>query len=103
MNVVDGEIDQIGQIKPTGNVRMINSVRTWTVRDLGGWKCDGGTVKYGKLFRGGEVSIEDATVLVDYLGIKNDINLRGKREVTWTTSPLGENVACQVYDSYAWY
>lgn len=103
VNVVDGDIDQIGEIKPTGNVRMINSVRTWNVRDLGGWECDGGTVKYGKLFRGGEVSPEDAPILVDYLGIKNDINLRGKREATWTTSPLGENVAFHVYDSYAWY
>lgn len=103
VNVVDGDIDQIGQIKPTGNVRMINSVRTWNVRDLGGWKCDGGTVKYGKLFRGGEVSSRDMPVFVDFLGIKHDINLRGKSEATWTTSPLGENVAFHVYDSYAWY
>ena len=103
VNVVDGEIDQIGEIKPTGNIRMINSVRTWNVRDLGGWECDGGTVKYGKLFRGGEVSPEDAPVLVDYLGIKNDINLRAKGEAYWKVSPLGENVNFYVYDAFAWY
>lgn len=103
VNVVDCEIDQIGEIKPTGNIRMINSVRTWNVRDLGGWECDGGTVKYGKLFRGGEVSPEDAPVLVDYLGIKNDINLRAKGEAYWKVSPLGENVNFYVYDAFAWY
>lgn len=103
VNVVDGEIDQIGEIKPTGNIRMINSVRTWNVRDLGGWECDGGTVKYGKLFRGGEVSPEDAPVLVDYLGIKNDINLSAKGEAYWKVSPLGENVNFYVYDAFAWY
>ncbi|MGN1432177.1 MAG: tyrosine-protein phosphatase [Ruminococcus sp.] len=103
VNIVDGDIDQIGEIKPTGNVRMINSSSTFNVRDLGGWECDGGTVKYGKLFRGGEVSIEDATVLVDYLGIRNDINLRAKGEAYWTVSPLGENVNFYVYDTFAWY
>lgn len=102
INIVDGNIEQSGTVKATGQMRMIKSA-TWNVRDLGGWECDGGTVKYGKLFRGGEVSPEDAPVLVDYLGIKNDINLRGKREATWTTSPLGENVKFHIYDDYAWY
>ena len=103
VNIVDGDIEQSGTVKATGACRMIKSASAYNIRDIGGWSCDGGTVKYGKLFRGGEVSPEDAPVLVDYLGIKHDINLRGKSEATWTTSPLGENVKFHIYDSYAWY
>lgn len=103
VNIVDRDIEQSGTLKAIGQMRMIKSIAAWNVRDLGGWECDGGTVKYGKLFRGGEVSPEDSPVLVDYLGIKHDINLRGKSEATWTTSPLGENVKFHIYDSYAWY
>ena len=50
-----GNIVQQGLIKPTGTCRMINMLNVDNVRDLGGWSCDGGTVKYGKLFRGGEM------------------------------------------------
>lgn len=103
VNIVDGNIEQSGTIKALGQIRMIKSASAPNVRDLGGWACDGGTVKYGKLFRGGEISINDRTVLVDFLGIKHDINLRGKSEATWTVSPLGNDVCFHVYDSYAWY
>lgn len=102
VNIVDGNIEQSGTVKAIGQMRMIKSA-TWNVRDLGGWQCDGGTVKYGNLFRGGEVTSRDMPVLVDYLGIKHDINLRGKNEATWTVSPLGENVKFHIYDAFAWY
>lgn len=99
----NGELKSGGRILPTGSLRMIKCPSAHNVRDLGGWTCDGGTVKYGKLFRGGEVSLQDRTVLVEFLGIKHDINLRGKVEATWTVSPLGENVKFNIYDDYAWY
>lgn len=32
--------------------RMLKLENAWNVRDIGGWACDGGTVKFGKVFRG---------------------------------------------------
>lgn len=52
-NVVGDKIVKSGYLKPTGQIRMINCPQATNVRDLGGWACDGGTIKYGKLFRGG--------------------------------------------------
>lgn len=53
--LVDGKVIQQGVIKPTGACRMIHLLNVGNVRDLGGWDCDGGMVKYGLLFRGGEM------------------------------------------------
>lgn len=53
--LVDGKVIQQGVIKPTGACRMIHLLNVGNVRDLGGWDCDGGRVKYGLLFRGGEM------------------------------------------------
>ena len=40
-----------GTLKPLDTLRWIRtrdgSAEAWNVRDLGGWACDGGTVKYG--------------------------------------------------------
>lgn len=44
-------------------------------RDLGGWACDGGTVKYGMLVRSGELNAADKERMVDQVGIKTEINL----------------------------
>ncbi len=99
----NGELIEGSNIIPTGSLRMIKCPNAYNVRDLGGWVCDGGKVKYGMLFRGGEVSANDRPVLVDFLGVQHDVNLRGKQEVTWTASPLGEDVQFHVYDNYAWY
>jgi hypothetical protein len=37
---------QSGTLKPEGNVRMIKFDGVNNVRDLGGWDCDGGKLKY---------------------------------------------------------
>lgn len=46
-----------GTLKPLDALRWIrtrdSSAEAWNVRDLGGWACDGGTVKYGLLIRAG--------------------------------------------------
>lgn len=91
-----------GTLKPLDFLRYIQT-NTWNVRDLGGWSCDGGTVKYGLLFRGGEPSTADYNVLVGELGIKYDLNLRGSSEATWTKSPLGDDVYFVKADAYNWY
>lgn len=91
-----------GTLKPLDFLRYIQT-NTWNVRDLGGWACDGGTVKYGLLFRGGEPSSADYNVLVKELGIKYDLNLRGSSEAPWTKSPLGDDVYFVKAEAYNWY
>ena len=47
----------------------------YNVRDLGGWSCDGGTIKYGMLVRGGDTNPDDAHLMVDEIGIKTEVRL----------------------------
>lgn len=102
-NTVDGTTKQNGTIKPLGQVRMINTTAS-NVRDLGGWACDGGTIKYGKLFRGGELFASDRDVLVKQLGIRHDLDLRGKADNGGlTSSPLGSEIYYTITDSFVWY
>lgn len=95
------------KIVAEGGVRMIYTPSVWNVRDLGGWTCTGGRVKYGKIFRGGHFgSITDAdkSTLVNWLGIKTDIDLRNNGETGGiTASPLGGSVEYfhQSLDFYA--
>ena len=102
-----------GTLKPLDALRWIktreNSAEAWNVRDLGGWACDGGTVKYGLLIRGGRISAADRTVLVGELGIQHDLDLRGREgggtddEPEMTESPLGSDVWYTRTQQYAWY
>ena len=67
-----------GTVKPLDRLRWINTPKAINVRDLGGWVCDGGTVRYGKLFRGGEVTNHlDLDVLINQLGIRAELDLQG--------------------------
>ena len=95
------------KIVPEGGVRMLYTPSVWNVRDLGGWACDGGRVKYGKIFRGGHfgsITAADKTTIIDWLGIQVDIDLRNNSETgSITTSPLGTGVEYfpQSLDYYA--
>ena len=95
------------KIVAEGGVRMIYTPSVWNVRDLGGWECTGGRVKYGKIFRGGHFgSITDAdkSTIVNWLGVKTDIDLRNNGETGGiTASPLGGSVEYfhQSLDFYA--
>ena len=95
------------KIVPEGGVRMIYTPSVWNVRDLGGWSCTGGRVKYGKIFRGGHFgSITDAdkATIVGWLGVATDIDLRNNSETGGiTASPLGGSVEYyhQSLDFYA--
>lgn len=102
-----------GTLKPLDFLRWIrtrnNSAEAWNVRDLGGWACDGGTVKYGLLIRGGRISAADRAVLVGQLGVQHEIDLRGKEgrdpsdgDVV-TESPLGDDVWFTISDKSATY
>lgn len=88
---------------PTGALRMLYVPGTFNVRDLGGWACDGGTVKYGLLIRGGRLLESSKTVCLEQLGIKCDLDLRGTAEAGITQSPLGDTVDFVCATNYNWY
>lgn len=102
-----------GTLKPLDALRWIrtreNAAEAWNVRDLGGWACDGGAVKYGLLIRGGKLAEEDRAVLVGELGIQHDLDLRGREgggsgdEPEMMASPLGSDVWYTRAQQYAWY
>lgn len=79
-----------GILKPTGKVRTLYGTTLKNCRDLGGWSCDGGTVKYGKLFRTSEltglsrpteqITTIEKNMMVNLLGIKCEIDFRGESE-----------------------
>lgn len=101
-----------GTLKPLDDLRWIrtaNGATAWNVRDLGGWLCDGGKVKYGLLIRGGKLSSADRAVLVGELGVQHDLDLRGREgggsedEPEMTASPLGNDVWYTRTQQYAWY
>lgn len=101
-----------GTLKPLDALRWIRTsagATAWNVRDLGGWPCDGGAVKYGLLIRGGKLAAADRAVLVGELGIQHDLDLRGREgggaddEPSMTASPLGGDVWYTRTQQYAWY
>lgn len=78
----------------------------YNVRDLGGWACDGGKVKYGMMFRGGRLYSEFREVLVNECGVRAELDLRGRNDVSDpppATSPLGTDILFYVPDTYQWY
>jgi protein tyrosine/serine phosphatase len=85
-----GDVIAAGQLNPTGKVRTLYGTTLKNCRDLGGWACDGGTVKYGKLFRTSELTglsrpneqITDLekSMFLNLLGIKCEVDLRDTAE-----------------------
>ena len=71
-----------GQFQTTGHLRMIKVNTGFNVRDLGGWETlDGNRLKYGKIFRGGELNIGHTVSAADLaelcrLGMAAELDFR---------------------------
>ena len=99
------------KVMPSRGVRMIYAPSIYNPRDLGGWACDGGVVKYGLIFRGGEltgskhsdITAEDISRLKDWCGVKVDLDLRNNTESSSaTSSSLGAGVEYYRYSINAY-
>lgn len=88
-----------GTLKPLDRLRWLNTA-TMNVRDLGGWACDGGTVKYGMLFRGGEPNAVDKALMVEDIGIRHELQLRGAAEAPQQYSLWGVDFTCP--ETFVW-
>lgn len=72
------------------------------IRDMGGWPCEGGRIRYGLLYRGSEmdthhnVTPEGLIVLNDTLRIRTDLDLRGEAVGRVTSSLMGPQVDFQL-------
>ena len=66
--------NKVGTLTALDQLRWINSV-TNNMRDIGGWVCDGGTVKYGLIYRSGDLSPQDEDLLINQLGINTECDL----------------------------
>ena len=99
-----------GIFKTQGYQRLIRTEKVLNVRDIGGWKCDGGRIAYGKIYRGaalegisseaGPVSASDIKEFTDVLGVGAEVDLRA--ESTISKSPLGSNVTYKKYVTSAY-
>ena len=92
-NLIPGRVYTLDglRVRTTGNVRQIHFPADEYVsncRDLGGWKCEGGTVKYGYLIRSAYIPAgltrtgAAATILREDVGVTLEIDLRGQEAYT---------------------
>ena len=86
-----------GVLNPLDQVRWINSA-TSNFRDLGGWPCDGGTVKYGLLYRSGNLAAADEDLILNQLGITVECDLTADGEPAYP-----DKMRFIGYTSYAMY
>lgn len=79
----DGSLLAGGFIRTNAGVRLLHMGKLRNARDIGGWACDGGKVRYGKVFRCADTtdaSEKDADEL-KRLGVGTEFDLRSKQEV----------------------
>ena len=97
----------IKRLKPTGTLRMIHMDGVHNFRDLGGWACDGGTVRYNKIIRGAQLdnagtmmaSSRDLYTMSSVIGILTEVDLRTASQAgSATESVIGKQVDYARYD-----
>lgn len=77
---VDGDFSWDSTFTPEGTLRMMNVDGVRNVRDLGGWKADSGTIRYGRLYRGAKldgISESGKDCIFNTMGVTVEIDLRG--------------------------
>lgn len=76
-------------VKVTGNLRMlkINSIANF--RDLGGWKADNGTIKYGMIYRSATTNSLKNLTQLNILNIKRVVDLRPNGEINTSSAVEG--------------
>ena len=78
---VSGDFEWTSSFTPQGTLRMMDVDGVRNVRDLGGWKAEGGsTIAYGHLYRGAElnnISEYGREVALNTMSVAADIDLRG--------------------------
>lgn len=96
-----------GTMKPLDGLRLINGgTYGQNIRDLGGWACDGGTIKYSMLYRGADVFPTDPyirPILVGECGVRMELDLRGKQEEPVRDSSALGNIGYCCPETYVWY
>ena len=66
-----------GSFRTEGTVRMLNIGYVYNFRDIGGWRLpDGKRVKYGKVFRTGELEIPNKQLKITEEGINELLNVQ---------------------------
>lgn len=99
-----GSVVDSGRVKATGALRMMKFVGYMkNFRDLGGWACDGGTVKYGLLYRCAAPGVAEAanTDLARNANIRYHFDLRN--EASLAASPFGSGVYYRSYPLSVYY
>ena len=100
----DGNVIDNGRVKPTGTVRMMKFIGyVKNCRDIGGWACDGGTVKYGLMYRCAAPGAPEAANadVAKNANIRYHFDLRN--ESSFTSSPFGSEVYYKSYPLSAYY
>ena len=96
-----------GTLKPLDGLRLINGgTYGQNIRDLGGWACDGGTIKYGMLYRGADVFPTDPyirPILVGECGVRMELDLRGKKEEPIRDSSALGDIGYCCPETFVWY
>lgn len=96
-----------GTLKPLDPLRLINGgTYGQNIRDLGGWACDGGTIKYGLLYRGADVFPTDPyirPILVGECGVRMELDLRGKQDEPIRDSSALGNIGYCCPETFVWY
>ena len=99
-----------GELTPTGMLRWIYAEGTWNVRDMGGWTGLGGhPIKYGQLFRGGQLTNpkDPYNVLLTpsgieamrNAGIRAELDLRSSSQAHYSNASFAVKGANGKYDA----
>ena len=107
-----GKTTQTGRLKPTGDLRMIDLQYPHNWRDLGGWACDGGKLRYGLLYRGAQLHYNNGVIAsaadiqrLRKLGIKYEIDLRTLGQTAGRDEEIGtaDDITYSVLGSDVYY